>query len=235
MIHGSTEPSVAPSCHEAFTDEELMIRFYERAGDHTGEDLFNELFRRYQRRVLSWCFRFTGDRELAIDLTQEIFLKAYRHQGSYRGDSRLSTWLYAVTRNHCMTSVKSRSTEPTSAAEMIPIHLRDAKGMEPYAAVERKQTFQNMWELIAATLDPLEARIMVLHYGQEMPLATITRALGLSNPSGAKAYIVNARRKLSGALSRRKSTSSRVNTLRSAVGDACRNGNGGRARHHAGA
>jgi hypothetical protein len=44
---------------------------------------------------------------------------------------------------------------------------------------------------------------MALHYGYEIPLATITQKLSLSNPSGAKAYIVNARRKLSHAIRRR--------------------------------
>jgi len=44
---------------------------------------------------------------------------------------------------------------------------------------------------------------MTLHYGHDVPLATITRELALDNPSGAKAYIVNARRKLQGVLRRR--------------------------------
>ncbi len=52
------------------------------------------------------------------------------------------------------------------------------------------------------TLEPLELRVMTLHYGHEVPLATITRELALSNPSGAKAYIVNARRKLHAVLHR---------------------------------
>ena len=49
-------------------------------------------------------------------------------------------------------------------------------------------------------LDPLEARILMLHYGYELSLADLTTGLELSNPSGAKAYIVNARRKLKRAM-----------------------------------
>jgi len=183
-----------------FTDAELMSGLREGGMEISSDELFGELFRRYHRRVLSWCFRFTRDQELAMDVAQEVFLKAYRHVATYRGDSRLSTWLYVITRNHCMTCIKSRSTEPSAAAGMIPIHLRDLSATDAYADVERRQTFRLMWQMIGATLDPLEARVMALHYGEEMTLATITRTLGLSNPSGAKAYIVNARRKLNAVL-----------------------------------
>ena len=49
----------------------------------------------------------------------------------------------------------------------------------------------------------MEARVMALHFGYEVPLAAITQQLALSNPSGAKAYVVNARRKLNSAIKRR--------------------------------
>jgi hypothetical protein len=57
-----------------------------------------------------------------------------------------------------------------------------------------------MWRLIQATLTPMEVRVMALHYGHGLPFALITRQMMLSNPSGAKAYIVNARRKLKAVL-----------------------------------
>jgi hypothetical protein len=57
--------------------------------------------------------------------------------------------------------------------------------------------------MIGATLEPMEAQVMALHYGYELPLAQITQKLALTNPSGAKAYVVNARRKLSLVLRRR--------------------------------
>jgi RNA polymerase sigma-70 factor, ECF subfamily len=52
------------------------------------------------------------------------------------------------------------------------------------------------------TLDRTERIVFTLHYGNEMPLDTISRMLGLQNPSGAKAYIVSARRKLARASER---------------------------------
>ena len=62
-----------------------------------------------------------------------------------------------------------------------------------------------IWNLLCSELNPLEACIMRMHYVREIPLSTITQELALSNPSGAKAYIVNARRKLNGVLRHKKS------------------------------
>ena len=67
----------------------------------------------------------------------------------------------------------------------------------------RRPTRRGMLRLMTRTLDPIEVRVMTLHYGHEVPLATITRQLALDNPSGAKAYIVNARRKLQAVIQRR--------------------------------
>ena len=57
---------------------------------------------------------------------------------------------------------------------------------------------------MAESLDETEAQVVNLHYYQEVPLDAITRLLDLSNPSGAKAYVVSARRKLSAAAQRWK-------------------------------
>ena len=82
----------------------------------------------------------------------------------------------------------------------MPDDFPGAHGQEVHLAMERVQAFQNVWRLIQATLTPMEVRVLALHYGHGLPLAIITRQMMLSNPSGAKAYIVNARRKLKAVL-----------------------------------
>jgi len=71
-----------------------------------------------------------------------------------------------------------------------------------HTAVEIEQSRRRSWRFILETLDETEARVMMLHYGQEIPLHAVRRMLGLTNKSGAKAYIVGARRKLAAAMSR---------------------------------
>ena len=71
-------------------------------------------------------------------------------------------------------------------------------------ALERAQSEELIRELVRETLDETESKVMSLHYVEELSLDTISRLLGLMNPSGAKAHIVNARRKLSRAFEKRR-------------------------------
>ena len=185
------------------SDETLMSQLCSATDRETVDVLFNEVFTRYHARVVSWCYRLARDREAASDLAQEIFLKAYRHRRSFRGDSHLSTWLNAITRNHCLTAIRKRGQPALQLDPALLTGLRDTSVIDPDLAAERNEICRRMMQLMTRTLEPLELRVMTLHYGHEVPLAAITRELALENPSGAKAYIVNARRKLQGVLHRR--------------------------------
>jgi RNA polymerase sigma-70 factor (ECF subfamily) len=185
---------------DTHSDEALVFLLRSAVDRQTVDDLFGELFRRYQPRVTQWCHRIIREPTCVPDLVQEVFLRAFRRLCTYRGNSRFSTWLFVITRNHCLNALKKRYIEPVEDGERMPADFPGTDGREVHLAMERDQSFREMWRLIQATLTPMEVRVMVLHYGHGLPLAVITRQLMLSNPSGAKAYIVNARRKLKAVL-----------------------------------
>ncbi len=183
---------------QELTDEELIARY--RAGNGpTNEEVVAELFARHQARINRWCYRFTRDRELASDLVQEIFLRAFRNLDSYRGECRLSTWLYVIARNQCLSAIQKRATEPVWAAKAITLDVPDSMSCSILTLVEREQSRQTKWQFIVNTLDQTETKVMMLHYGRELSLSKVSRMLNLTNKSGAKAYIVSARRKLTAA------------------------------------
>lgn len=70
------------------------------------EAAFNELVRLYQTRVFRLVFRMLGDREEAEDLAQEIFITVFKSIDGFRGDAKLSTWLYRVATNHTKNRIK---------------------------------------------------------------------------------------------------------------------------------
>jgi RNA polymerase sigma factor (sigma-70 family) len=181
----------------ALSDEDLIARSRSASDRGESDDLFGELLARYYVRILRWCFRFTGDRDMAPDLAQEILLRAYRSFDTFRGDSRFSTWIYVITRNHCMTAMKKRAAEPAHIDQSDAALVPDARAADAYNAIESRHAARRRLHSLMTALTDTEARVMMLHYGEELPLAAITRALGLTNRSGAKAYIVSARRKLS--------------------------------------
>lgn len=67
---------------------------------------FDALVVLYTDRVFAVAFRMLGDRAEAEDLAQEVFVTLYGALGSFRGESKLSTWIYRITRNRCLNRMK---------------------------------------------------------------------------------------------------------------------------------
>lgn len=190
---------------EELSDEALIAQARAEADKGTAEQYLNELFRRHHVKVARWCFSVTGDRESAADLAQEVCVKAYQNLAYFKGQSKFSTWLYSITRNHCLNALRSRSSAPEmDSDEMVMETLPDMGSDSPLASVERKQQGEIARQLINETLDEKEKAVFTLHFGEELPLDAITRMLKLENASGAKAYLVSAKRKLDRAVRRWK-------------------------------
>jgi RNA polymerase sigma-70 factor (ECF subfamily) len=189
---------------EMLSDEELVERYRSASGSPSGEPFIDRLFHRHHSRVAAWCYRMTGDVDSAADLAQEVFLKAFRRLDSFRGDSKFTTWLYSIARNHCTDELKSRTGGPQQVEEATLDQLVDLR-LEPASdSIERRQSEELMRTMIREELDETETKVMTLHFVDELPLDAVTRLLGLTNQSGAKAYVVSARRKLVRALDRRR-------------------------------
>ena len=181
------------------SDEELIDRYRTKANVQRDEFL-NQLFDRHRTRVAAWCYRMTGDVEAATDLAQDVFLKALQSLESFQGQSKFTTWLYSITRNHCMDALRSRASTPVIAGEAALERVEDLQASELLSTMERRQAEDVVRQLMRESLDETEAKVMTLHYVHEVPLDAVTRLLKLTNASGAKAYVVSARRKLARAI-----------------------------------
>lgn len=81
---------------DGYKDEELIAAFLE--GDQSA---FEELVRRYETQVFNLAYRILGNRTDALDVSQEVFILLFRKLGTFRSESRFSTWLYRVATNAC--------------------------------------------------------------------------------------------------------------------------------------
>jgi len=105
--------------------EKLFIRKLQK-GDAKA---FRELVRKHQDRVFSLCFRMLADSHEAEDVAQEVFFAVHKHLPRFRGDCRLSTWIYRVAKNHCLNRLKyreRRETEGDAALEQVDGTSMDA-------------------------------------------------------------------------------------------------------------
>lgn len=117
-----TAPAMAAADEAAeLGGEERALVERHRYGDPTA---FEEIYRRYCEMVYNLALRLAGEPEDAADLTQETFLRIYRHLGKFGGRSTLKTWIYRVALNHCRSRLARRRP-----AEPLP----DARGgrLEP--------------------------------------------------------------------------------------------------------
>ena len=110
-------------------DVDLVARH--RAGDGRA---FDEVYQRYAGMVYSLALRLSANAQEAEDLTQEVFLRVYRHLGGFRGGSSLKTWVYRVALNQCRSRF-ARAKPPTQGlfeegVEGVPQIADPARGPE---------------------------------------------------------------------------------------------------------
>lgn len=97
------------------TDAELVARVVN--GDH---EAFEVVMKAHEDRVFSVCLRVMGDREQALDATQETFLTVFRKAGQFKGESALGTWIYRIAVNTCYDLLRKAKRRPS---EPLPEHV----------------------------------------------------------------------------------------------------------------
>ena len=91
------------------TDADLVSAT--RAGDRQA---FDTIVERHRRQVYQLCYRFTGNHEDASDLTQDVFVRAFRSLQTFKGQASLGTWLYRIAVNVSLNKVGARRPEVVS-------------------------------------------------------------------------------------------------------------------------
>ena len=168
--------------------EEHVARLVREA--RTGSmEAFDELIRLFQDRIYNLAYRMVNNHADASDLTQEIFVKLHRSLGKFRGQSRFSTWLYAVAANHCRTGLrKSRrigffegrsldeprdeSNEGDARHAIEPVD----PGATPATMLEHRELGERISAVVAGLPEDLRA-VLILRDVQGLEYEEIARAL----------------------------------------------------------
>ena len=108
----------ASSRLDELTDEAVLAVHVDRdALRRDREAAFAELLHRFQRRVFAVCQRTLPDAVDAEEATQEVFVRLLRHADTFRGEAKLSTWLYAVARNVATDRVRHEARRPATPVD----------------------------------------------------------------------------------------------------------------------
>jgi RNA polymerase sigma-70 factor (ECF subfamily) len=98
--------------------DDLLVQL-SKAGDR---DAFNELIKRYESKIYSIAYRFSGNHSDAGDLAQEAFIKAFRGLNSFRGDASFATWIYKILSNVCRDEIRKQQRHKLVSLDDLTIH-----------------------------------------------------------------------------------------------------------------
>lgn len=154
------------------TDHELLSEI------GSGSDLaFDRLMRRYRRLVYRVAYGFTGDRESALDVVQETFLKVHNRLGTFRGEGELRNWVVRIAANEAMNWNRSSSRFETTGLDES-VFLRPDPQEENDVA--ERATAQRALEHSLAALAPRQRLAIVLRYFGERSTREIASTLECS-------------------------------------------------------
>lgn len=159
------------------------------------QQLFAELVKRYQNFVFTIILRYVESREDAEEISQDVFVKAYRSLADFRGDSKFSTWLYTITSTTCITHLR-RKKQDVFSLDQENVFARAENLNSGFSANEVEQKSKiNMVNSAIALLSPDDAQVITLFYKAEQSLDEIATIMGLETNT-VKVRLHRARQRL---------------------------------------
>jgi RNA polymerase sigma-70 factor (ECF subfamily) len=143
---------------------------------------FEELVRRYQRPISAYVYRMVGDYDIALDLTQEIFIKIYASLSRYRPEFKFSTWIYKIAHNAAIDHLRrnaGRERSINGGTESEPQQLAiESKGLSPEQQSEREERRIEI-EAVVRLLPTVYRELIVLRHSQDLTYEEIVEVTGL--------------------------------------------------------
>lgn len=153
------------------------------------------LVNRYQEYVFTLVLRIVKNREDAEEVSQDVFIKAYKNLNSFRGDSKFSTWLYTIVNNTGISFLRKRKLEIYSLDNEAVFERADNIDSGVRANVIEQKSKQAMVNEAIAQLSPEDALAITLFYKAEQSLEEMAKAMGIET-NAAKVRLHRARTRL---------------------------------------
>lgn len=185
-------------------DDEAAVVAQARTGDATA---FNELLRRYERKIFRLALHITQNREDAEDVLQETFLKAYEHLDQFQGQSKFYTWIVRIAVNQALMKLRKRKSDRSVSLDETIDTGEDTVAREIAAWDENPEQRYGREELnriLASAVDgltPIYRAVFVLRDVDGLSTEEAAEALDLSVPA-VKSRLLRARLQLRDKLTR---------------------------------
>ena len=135
---------------------------------------FEEIYTEFSPRIFRVCMGYVNDYEQARDLTQETFIAVWQNLSTFKGESKISTWIFRIATNNCL-----RAIEKSKRVKTVDIPIDLPVKMPAQDKREKEEKLQFLYECIAE-LEETE-RLIISLVLENVPQAEIAEIVGLSN------------------------------------------------------
>ena len=157
------------------SDEQLAM-----AGANGDDKSFEILVARYLHSIYNFAFRYVGDSSQAQDISQEVFLRAWRNLKKFDSEKKFKTWLFAIAKNACIDYLRQRKVLPFSFFEDEAGNNYVEEGIIsediPLEVFEKNDLVIRLNKAISE-LPPRQQEVLSLHYWEKMTFEEISQAL----------------------------------------------------------
>jgi len=188
---GVTIPGAVRSYHLEPVSNNLDVELMTKVANGDGE-AFAELVKRYTRMLYNVAYRYNAS--AAEDLVQETFLRAYQHAKTFSGRSKVSSWLYRVCVNVCLTYQSRAGNQTADIDEVNEADLVVRDDERPDVMAQRGETFRALEDGLRA-LPSQQRMVFILRELQGLSYGEIADVLGM-NEQAARTNLCRAKRRL---------------------------------------
>ncbi|PEE35305.1 sigma-70 family RNA polymerase sigma factor [Bacillus pseudomycoides] len=139
------------------------------------EALIDEIMNKYGQEILQLVYSYVNNKEVAEDLTQDIFVKCYKSLHTYKGKSKLRTWLWRIAINHCKDYIKSWYNKKVIVTENESTYTGIQKESVEQIVIQNDEDHR----LASAVMNlPIKYReVIYLFYFEELPIKDIAMVI----------------------------------------------------------
>ena len=139
------------------------------------DETIHEIIGRYGQEVLQLVYSYVGNKAIAEDLTQEIFIKCYRSLHTYKGQAQLKTWLWRIAINHCKDFLKSWYNRNVIYTDDHSVADSSQKRTVEQSIIQKDD--DAMLASAVMNLPIIYREVILLHYYEELAIKEISTIL----------------------------------------------------------
>ena len=140
---------------------------------------FASLFDRYGKQVYAWVCRVIQNREDAEELTEDVFVKAFQHLESFRGESDFLTWLYRIAYNLSISAVRKKKVEYLAIEDSQLSNVSEEMIQDQLGQTDSSERL-DLLDLALEQLPPDDRALILLFYKEDKSIEELAQITGLS-------------------------------------------------------